>query len=93
MINLTNRGYPMLHLFSGGGFVSYHQAHIYDQRPFRSMLLRGYIAYHPGKGFKITAKGREAWEEFTSTQIDQRKNQAAHLTRVFDADRWGLNGA
>ena len=89
MISLSNRGFPMLHLFAGGAYMTYTEAHKYDQRPFRSMLIREYIAYHPGKGFRITDKGKKVWEEFTSTEID-RKNRDAHLTAVFRPEDWGL---
>jgi len=90
MINLSNRGFPMLHVFAGGNYITYAQALRYDQRPFRSMLVRKYIEYHPSKkAFKITEVGLRAWEEFTSTEIDQRKD-TRHLTAFFDAARWGF---
>jgi hypothetical protein len=92
MINLSNRGYPMLKTFAdeNANFsMTIDQAQHYDQRPFRSMLMRGWIAYKPGKGFILTKDGRRAWEQFLSTDIG-RKNWEAPLTAYFDPNAYGL---
>lgn len=92
MISLSNRGYPMLRTFADEGpayAMTIDQAQHYDQRPFRSMLMRGWIAYKPGKGFMLTKDGRRAWEQFLSTDIG-RKNWEAPLTAYFDPDAYGL---
>jgi hypothetical protein len=92
MISLSNRGYPMLKTFadeSAGYAMTIDQAQHYDQRPFRSMLMRGWIAYKPGKGFMLTKDGRRAWEQFLSTDIG-RKNWEAPLTAYFDPNAYGL---
>jgi hypothetical protein len=92
MISLSNRGYPMLKTFADQGpayAMSIDYAQHYDQRPFRSMLVRGWIAYKPGRGFMLTKDGRRAWEQFLSTDIG-RKNWDAPLTAYFDPNAYGL---
>jgi hypothetical protein len=92
MTRLSNRQYPMLHTFiaSGSGFyMSIHEAQKFDQRPFRSLLIREWIAYTPGRGFHATRAGRQAWEEFHHTEI-ARKNPALPLTAYFDPTAYGL---
>lgn len=92
MINLSNRGFPMLERFlaaGNGSYMSIREAQKFDQRPFRSMLKRGYIAYHPGHGFSVTRKGRDAWREFHETSIE-RKNPFGRLTAFFDPMFYGL---
>ena len=69
--------------------MSISQAQHYDQRPFRSMLVRQWIAYRAGKGFHITATGRKAYEEFHHTEI-ARKNPLLPLTAYFDPTQYGL---
>jgi hypothetical protein len=70
-------------------YMSMDEAQRYDQRPFRSMLIQEWIAYHPGRGFHITEKGRAAWREFQSTEI-WRKNPTLPLTAYFDPTAYGL---
>lgn len=89
MIALSNRQFPMLQTFATGVYVSIAQAQAYDQRPFRSMLVRGYVAYRPGRGFHITPEGRKTLEIFLYTEI-QRKNPLLPLTRFFDPTAYGL---
>lgn len=92
MTRLSNRQYPMLKTFAiaGGGFyMSVKDAGLYDQRPFRSMLIQKWIEYKPGKGFHITPEGREAWREFEHTEIF-RRNPLGPLTAYFDATAYGL---
>ena len=92
MTRLSNRQYPMLHRFAQdrGGYMSVDEARVYDQRPFRSMLVQGWIAYRPKHGFFITKEGLAAWEEFRATDI-RRKDSSAPLTRYFDSAAYGLD--
>jgi hypothetical protein len=89
MTRLSNRQYPMLHLFAQRRdvYMTASDAARYDQRPFRSMLIQRWIAYRPGHGFHITREGLEAWEEFRGTDI-KRLNPNAPLTRFFDITRY-----
>jgi hypothetical protein len=91
MTRLSNRQYPMLEIFSSGVYMRIEEAQIFDQRPFRSMLIRGWIAYKPGRGFHITAEGRKAHEEFHHTEIN-RKDPTLPLTKFFDPTAHGLPG-
>jgi hypothetical protein len=70
-------------------FMSVEQAQKYDQRPFRSMLIRKWIEYQPQRGFYITVTGLAAWQEFRSTEI-WRVDPTLPLTRYFDPDAYGL---
>ena len=85
---LSKRGYPMLREFAQGGYMTIAQAQAYDQRPFRSMLIRKWVAY-TGHGFHITAEGKKAWYEFEHTDI-ARKNPTLPLTSYFDPAAYGL---
>lgn len=91
MTTLSNRQYPMLKTFidDPDHYMTIEEAQRYDQRPFRSMLIRKYIAFRPGKGFHITKEGREHWLEFERTEI-WRKNEHAPLTSFFDVTAYGL---
>lgn len=92
MTRLSNRQYPMLRIFAEGGsnyFMSVDEAHAWDQRPFRSMLIQEWISYRPGRGFHITRAGRDAWHEFLQTDI-ARKNVMRPLTAYFDPTAFGL---
>jgi hypothetical protein len=63
MTRLSNRQFPMLKTFVAAGdrfFMSVDDAAKFDQRPFRSMLIREWVAYRPGKGFHLTRAGRDA---------------------------------
>jgi|SRR5215471_10798301 len=85
-IALSNRQYPMLQVFMDHGdhwYMSVSQACRYDQRPFRSMLVREWIHYVPGRGFYITKAGKEAWRAFHGTQIT-RRNPLLPLTSYID---------
>jgi hypothetical protein len=75
MINLSNRQYPLLQSFISSGDHSYmtlDQAHAFDQRPFRSMLMRNWVAYRPGRSFYTTKEGKQAWSDFHQTEIVRR---------------------
>ena len=92
MTRLSNRQYPMLKMFFDGGpnfYMSIDQAQHWDQRPFRSMLLREWVAYRPKHGFHLTKAGRAAWQEFLATDI-ARKNWSSPLTAAFDPSAYGL---
>lgn len=95
MTRLSNRQYPMLQaLASNGrsGYMTYAEAAKWDQRPFRSMLIRGWCAYRPGHGFHITREGEDAMIEFQTTDI-LRKDPEKPLTRYFDPTAYGLDPA
>lgn len=92
MTRLSNRQHPMLEAFvemPSDRYMNVEEAQRYDQRPFRSMLIRGWIAYRPGRGFHITREGRDAWNEFHRTEI-WRKNPTLPLTAYFDPTAYGL---
>jgi hypothetical protein len=93
MTRLSNRQYPMLQsLFENGPdvYMSILEAQRFDQRPFRSMLMRRWAVYRPGKGFHITREGIAAMEEFMTTDI-ARKNPTLPLTSYFDPTAYGLS--
>jgi hypothetical protein len=95
MTRLSNRQYPLLKTFAEAGanhYMTIPEAQRYDQRPFRWMLIQGWISYRPGRGFRITREGREAWEEFERTEI-WRKNSTLPLTAYFDPVAYGLTTA
>jgi len=54
MTRLSNRQFPMLKAFADRSYMSVESAQLYDQRAFRSMLVRGWITYHAKRGFQIT---------------------------------------
>ena len=91
MTSLSNRQYPMLKTFieNPDHYMTVSEAQQYDQRPFRSMLIRKYIAYHPGKGFRLTKEGKKHWLEFERTEI-WRKNPLLPLTAYFDPTAYSL---
>ena len=90
MTRLSNMQYPMLETFASGLYMSISDAMHYDQRPFRSMLIRRWIAFKPGRGFHITQEGRKAHAEFHNTEIG-RKNPMLPLTKYFDPTAFGLD--
>jgi len=92
MTRLSNRQYPMLQTFIDLGHHRYmhiEEAQRYDQRPFRSMLIQGWIAYRAGRGFHLTREGAAAWREFSGTEI-WRKDPNLPLTAYFDPTEYGL---
>ena len=92
MTRLSNRQYPMLREFAEGGdgyHMNIEHAQVFDQRPFRSMLIHQWIAFRPGRGFHITREGRAAWREFQQTEIF-RKDPNLPLTAYFDPTAYGL---
>ena len=92
MTRLSNRQFPTLRIFIEGGrdfYMNVDEARKIDQRPFRNMLLQGWVSYRPGRGFHATREGRDAWEEFIHTDIG-RKNPNLPLTAYFDPTAYGL---
>lgn len=93
MTRLSNLQYPMMKSFVNlrGGYMSIEEAHAFDQRPFRSMLIQRWVGYHHGedRGFYLTKAGEAAWQEFQDTQIF-RKHPELPLTAYFDAVAYGL---
>jgi len=91
-LTLSQRQYPLLQTFADlgrGNFLTIAEAQRYDQRPFRSMLYRGWITYRAGRGFHLTAEGGEAWHRYHNTNI-LRQNPQLPLTSYFDATAYGL---
>jgi hypothetical protein len=78
-------------LFDNGSdhYMRIEEAQQFDQRPFRSMLIQGWCAYKPGRGFHITREGKQAMYEFLDTDI-LRKNPSLPLTAFFDPTAYGL---
>lgn len=94
MTRLSNRQYPMLATFATARSdfrMKINDAQLFDQRPFRSMLIQKWITYETGSGFLITEKGREAWREFQNTDI-ARKDPTMPLTAYFDPTAYALKG-
>jgi hypothetical protein len=71
------------------GYMTIEDAQQWDQRPFRSMLMRRWCAYRPKYGFHITKEGKAALHEFLTTDI-ARKNPTLPLTAYFDATAYDL---
>jgi len=93
MTRLSNRQYPMLKLLydnGGNGYMSIEEAQAFDQRPFRSMLIRRWCSYRPGRGFHITQEGKAAFHEFLTTEI-VRSDITRPLTAYFDPTAYGLH--
>jgi hypothetical protein len=70
-------------------------AGVFDQRPFRSMLMRQYVVWdrrpnnHGKVGFKLTADGRQAFLDFETTNI-LRRVASMQLTSYFQVPRSAL---
>lgn len=82
----------MLKMFVSRGpdrFLPIEHAQRYDQRPFRSMLVQGWVAYRPNKGFHVTDKGLERWHQLTHVN-NKRVNPYGRLTAYFDQDAYGI---
>jgi hypothetical protein len=91
-IVLSNRQNPMLQAFVSlkeGEYMTIEQAQQFDQRPFRSMLIRGWVTYKRSHGFYLTKEGRKAWYDYQNTDII-RKNPTLPLTSYFDMDHYGV---
>lgn len=91
-IRLSGRQHPLLEHFAGQPNtyrMSLDAARLYDQRPFRSALIQGWVKYRRGEGFYLTKAGAEALWEFHHTDIF-RKNPSSPLTSYFDPTAYGL---
>jgi hypothetical protein len=90
----SGRQLKMLQMFNDNGtegYISYIDAHAFDQRPFRSMLIRKWISYRPGRGFHITREGKAALYSLEQAQITRNEHMISHpLTRYFDSVAYGL---
>jgi hypothetical protein len=73
------------------GSMSIEDAQHFDQRPFRSMLMRGWCTYRSNgnRGFHITKEGVQAMEDFHTANII-RSNPTLPLTAYFDPIAYGL---
>jgi hypothetical protein len=84
-MTLSPRQYPLLKLFCKRGenvFMKIDEAATLDQRPFRSLLMRGWIKWEPNYGFTVTGDGRDAMHAFNHTSIE-RANAGAPLCAYF----------
>lgn len=90
-INLSKRQYSLLEMFVEGALrLNIPSAQHFDQRPFRSLLVRRWIVYSRNHGgFHVTREGRQAWDEFRHADI-QRRDPTGPLTRFFDPTQYGL---
>lgn len=88
---VSNHQLPLLRHFIENKFsyLNIEHAQEFDQRGFRSFLIRKYIAYRPGHGFHITSEGKKAWEALQNTEI-WRADPSRPLTRYFDYVAYGL---
>jgi hypothetical protein len=89
MTRLSSLQFAMLETFATRLYMTVMQAQAYDQRPFRSMLIQGWVAFKPGRGFHITKEGIAAQQDFHHRDIG-RKNPNLPLTAYFDPTAYGL---
>ena len=88
-IKMSNRQLAMLEGLAAVDYMSIEEAQAWDQRAFKSMLLREYAVYAPRKGFHLTAAGRAAQHDFYGCDI-LRKDRTRPMTSYFDASLYGL---
>lgn len=87
---VSNYQLPLLrHFISHVTHMTVEQAMTFDQRAFRSFLIRDWIAYRPGYGFHLTPEGRAAWDRLQHTEI-RRHDPTRPLTRYFDYVAYGF---
>lgn len=88
---VSNYQLPLLRLLieHGKRALSIEEAMEFDQRGFRSFLIRKWVSYQPGHGFRLTAEARKAWDQLQHTDI-QRLDPSQPLTRYFDYVAYGL---
>jgi hypothetical protein len=90
MMQLSALQFPTLrHFVEGKPYLSIEEAQALDQRPFRSMLKRAYVAYRPGRGFHITPEGLQAWDDFRFHNY-LRTDPTRPLTAYFDQRAYSL---
>jgi hypothetical protein len=83
-MTFSPRQYQMIKMFhEASAGISLHDMKRYDQRPFRSMLIRGWVTYNKRVGFAITKQGRHDFLTFLSQDIS-RKSPEMPLTAYFD---------
>jgi hypothetical protein len=90
----SGRQYAMLQALYDNkieGGMTIEDAQRFDQRPFRSMLMRGWCTYRSNgnRGFHITKEGVQAMEDFHTANI-LRANPTLPLTAYFDPTAYGL---
>ena len=94
--SLSNRQYTMLQMFASEPkeyVMKMEAAQGFDQRAFRSMLIRRYVAWVPSqKGFRLTAEGRAAFHVFEATDIT-RRDPSRPLTAYFELKILGIQPA
>jgi hypothetical protein len=95
-VHLSELQFPLLREFVDRG-LDFHmpidEAQAFDQRPFRSMLIRRWVVYSARqRGFHLTKEGRVAWQQFHDRSI-LRQDPTRPLTAYFDATAYGLSGA
>lgn len=89
-ITVSNYQLPLLRqLVQQGKHLSVEEAMEFDQRGFRSFLIRKWLAYRPGYGFHLTPEARKAWDRLQHTEI-QRLDPTQPLTRYFNYTAYGL---
>lgn len=94
MTRLSSLQYPVLRSFCehASEYFSVEDAQVWDQRPFRSMLMRGWVGYVKGKGFHVTKDGRAALTDFTTRDGFRRDSMRNNpLTSYFDPVAYGLH--
>ena len=90
MTRLSTLQFNLLRIFARGVAMSVDKARLYDQRPFRSLLMRKWISYDRRQGgFAITAAGQDAWHDFWHHTV-KRRHPSLKLTSYFDASSYGL---
>jgi hypothetical protein len=89
---LSNRQHALVETFAGNGegYMTIEEAMQFDQRPFRSLLIRDWVGYRPGRGFYFTREGKKAWSDFHSTEI-VRRNPMLPLCAYF-RDKYDAGG-
>jgi hypothetical protein len=86
---ISNHQLPLLRYLTGQKFITVEKAMEFDQRGFRSFLIREWLAYRPGFGFHLTPEGRQAWDLLHHTEI-RRNDPTKPLTRYFDYVAYGF---
>lgn len=86
---VSNYQLPLLKHLLHAGYLSIEKAMAFDQRGFRSFLMREWLAYRPGYGFHLTPEGRAAWDLLHHTEI-RRHDPTRPLTRYFDYVAYGF---
>jgi hypothetical protein len=91
-VRISNRQYVLLREFAKVGNMTMVQAQEWDQRAFRSFLVRGWLAWNQSKGFVLSPDGYAALEAFHRTDI-RRADPTRPITRYFDSKLYKMKGA